>query len=275
MLWVNRKKIDAQKVILFCFLFLFFFVPRAPVVSGFLCFLALGALGLGALRFPLPSPPLVPPPLSFCFLFLFCFLLPPPPFFGLRYVGFPFFLGGGCCPVPVWCPACLPCGVVCRVVPSGGVCSLGFAHLVFVVVLPPPHPAVALVASSCAFLVCFLGDGGCCPVPVRCPACSPCGIVCGAVSFGGVCSLVVVRLVLVLVLPRSPPPPPPGRRLGGLCPFSSRPPRFFLFLFVFRFVFRIPVSRLVVLLPVVWAALWCVCCRAVPRWRARAVLLVG
>ena len=59
---------------------------------------------------------------------------------------------------------------------------------------------------------------------------------------------------------------------GGFRPGS---PVCFLFLFVFPFVFRVPVSCLVVLSPMVLSALWCVCCRAVPCWRARAVWFVG
>ena len=48
----------------------------APTVSGVLCFTALGALGLGALRLLLPPPPNTPlPPPSFLSLFFLCFFL--------------------------------------------------------------------------------------------------------------------------------------------------------------------------------------------------------
>ena len=59
------------------FLPLFSYLPsRAPAVSGFLCFPALGALGLGALRLLLPPPP--PPPHPRCFFFVPSASFPPP-----------------------------------------------------------------------------------------------------------------------------------------------------------------------------------------------------
>ena len=59
-----------------------------------------------------------------------------------------------------------------------------------------PPPAVALLASACAVSL---------TVPVLCPACSPCVVVFRAVSSGGVCSLLVIRLLLVVL------PDPPSR----------------------------------------------------------------
>ena len=191
----------------FLFFVSFFFVPRAPVVSGFLCFPVFGALGLGALRFRLPSPRLVPPPLFFCFLLLFCFFSSPPFFVCAMLVSL--FLGGGAA-APCLCGAlrARPT-VLCAVLFLPVVCApLLLRVLCWWWCCPARPPAVALVASACAWLVCFFLGGGCCPVPVRCPVCSPCGVVCRAVSSGGVCSLTVVRLVLVVVLPPPLPPPP-------------------------------------------------------------------
>ena len=81
--------------VFFCLLsfFLFFFAPSA-VVSGFLCFPALSALGLGALHFLLPSSLLVCPPRPPLFLFFFS----PPLFFSCALLVFLFSGGGGLLP---------------------------------------------------------------------------------------------------------------------------------------------------------------------------------
>ena len=106
-----------------------------------------------------------------------------------------------------------------------------FMHLL----LAPPPPLSFVV--FCFFLFFFrlllsfapalwflLGGSGAAAPRLSC-AWSACGGVCHALSFGGSCSFVVVRLVVVVVLP-PPPPPPPGCRLGGLWCFSSRPSHF-------------------------------------------------
>ena len=77
--------------------------PRATALSGFSCFPALGALGLGPLHLLFPPPPEPPQPLFFCF---FCFLplFVPSPFFPLPLSHFCclwlFVLPGPGCPGP-------------------------------------------------------------------------------------------------------------------------------------------------------------------------------
>ena len=139
--------------------------------------------------------------------------------------------------MPVRTPACSPCGVVCHAGPFGCACPLVVARLVFVVVLPPA-PVVALVASACALLVCFWGGERCCLVPVQCSACSPRSVVCRAVSFVGVCSLVMVRLVLVVMLPL-----PPAVALVVCCGFCPGRPFFFSVFVLFCFLRSCILSR--------------------------------
>ena len=55
-----------------------------------------------------------------------------PPVFCLHLVGVPFWGGGGCCPVPEWCPARSPCAVACLAVLVGRVCSLLVTRLLLV-----------------------------------------------------------------------------------------------------------------------------------------------
>ena len=73
---------------------------------------------------------------------------------------------------------------------------------------PSPPPPSPWWLPPALFWFAFWG-GGCCPVPVRCPACTAFGVMCRAVRFGGTCSLVVACVVLLALLS------PPGCRLGG------------------------------------------------------------
>ena len=157
------------------------------------------------------SPSRSPPP-NFCFLFLFFFdCLPTPLFFFLFCFLFFFPLLAPPLSVPFLCFLALG--------------ALGLGALRFLLpsppLVPPPFfsvfcfPYISLASplyffSSLRFVAfpSFWG-GGCSPVPVPCTARSPCGVVCPAVSFGGVCFLIVACLAFVVVVP------PPRRRLGG------------------------------------------------------------
>ena len=152
----------------FLFLLFFFFpsVARAPVVSGFLCFPAPGALGLGPLGLLLPSPPPACGLSFFWFLFS-CFAFPPsvsphpsPPFvplplppsllFVFSFVGafLAFFPSRGCV---YSCVAVVPCVWFCW---CAGVCRLCPAVLLCCPCCLPRLLAVRRCLPCCALRLC-------------------------------------------------------------------------------------------------------------------------
>ena len=196
-----------------------------------------------------PCPPGVPSRAPvFCFgleLPCFCFFVCGPVFFFLVFwcVVFsrpppPFFFPSPfilfCCPGALNFCFCFP---VCL-----SPCS------VFLPLLPPPLPALFFCfyfffsVRPFSFALCFLFGGGLLP-----RARPSCGVARRAVAFGGVSLLVVVRLLMLVCAPS----------LAALVVCGAA-----------RFVLLF----CVLLSAVVLFALWCVCGRDVPCWRACVVL---